>query len=74
MTTKAAILASMATVVGAIVLSILFLVIFIKPSSPGAQRRAGQLGQAVGMVTLLPLGGIWIAWAARVRKEREKKK
>jgi hypothetical protein len=74
MTTKAAIIATIATLVLTIVVSIILMVVFINPNSASAKRRASQLGEGVGIVCLIPLGGIWIAWAARVRKEREQRK
>jgi cadmium resistance protein CadD (predicted permease) len=74
MTTKAAIIATIVTFVATIVVSIILLVVFVNPRSARANERASQLGQGVGMACLLPLGGIWISWAARRRKQREQKK
>jgi len=32
---------------------------------PGANRRAEMLGQGMGTMLVIGLGGIWIAWAAQ---------
>lgn len=68
MTTKAAIISTLAILAGAIILGLIVLT-FAQLSS----RNAEMLGQGLGMLTLLPLGGIWIMWADRFRKEREKR-
>lgn len=73
MTTKTAIIATVAIFIGALAITIVVLVLFINPNSRNAAERASQLGQGVGMACLIPLGAIWIMWAARVRKERERK-
>jgi cadmium resistance protein CadD (predicted permease) len=73
MTTKTAIIATVAVFIGTIVLTIVVLVLFINPNARDATQRASQLGQGIGMLCLIPLGVIWIMWAARVRKEREQK-
>lgn len=74
MTTKSAVICTIAIFVATLILSVALIALFIDPRSPAATQRAGQLGQAVGIVCLLPLGAVWISWAARVRKEREQQK
>lgn len=68
MTTRAALISTLAIIASALALGLLVL-LFARPSS----RNAEMLGQGLGMLTLLPLGGIWIMWADRFRKEREKR-
>jgi cadmium resistance protein CadD (predicted permease) len=74
MTTKTAIIATVAIFVGALLLATVVLMLFIDPNARDATERAGQLGQGIGLLCLIPLGVIWIMWAARVRKERERKR
>ena len=69
MTTKAAILSSLATVLVVMVLGLATLFFIGKPSS----RKAEMLGQGFAMLTILPLGGIWLAWAAKFRKDRDRR-
>ncbi len=69
MTTKAAIIVSVVTIVGALVVGLAVL-LFSKPSSRGAE----MLGQGLGVLALIPLFIVWILWADRFRKEREKRK
>jgi hypothetical protein len=71
MKTKTAVLSSLGVVLAALVLSVVLLVGFVNPNSRRAAERAALLGQGVGLLCLIPLGGIWLLWAARVRKERE---
>lgn len=73
MTTKTAIYASIGTIVVVMLLGITIMAISIDPSSRRAEQQAQDIGQAMGMVALLPLGGIWLSWAARVQKERKQK-
>ena len=66
MTTKVAVVSTIAIILGAVVigLGILFL---------SGGRNAELLGQGLGMLVLLPLFAIWILWADRFRKERERR-
>lgn len=73
MTTKRAIIATVAILLIALVLGFGALFMFVKPSSRNANAQAAQIGQGVAGVCLVPLGIVWILWAARVRKEREEK-
>lgn len=73
MTTKLAIIATVCIVLGAIVLGLAALFLFVDPNARGANDRAALLGQGVAMLCLIPLGVIWIIWAVRFRKERERK-
>lgn len=73
MTTKAAILWTLGVVLGEMALGLLVLFLFIDVNSASANRRAAALGQGFAMLSLLPVGAIWLMWAAGVRKERERK-
>jgi len=73
MTTKTAIIATVTILIGAIVLGLAVLFLFGDPSARNANQSAGLLGQGIAMVCLIPLFVIWIMWAARFRKERERK-
>jgi H+/Cl- antiporter ClcA len=73
MTTKVAIFASIGTLVLVILISIVIMVAWIDPGSRRAEQQAQDIGQAMGLVTLLPLGAIWLSWASRVQKERKDK-
>lgn len=73
MTTKVAVIATVAIVIGAIVLGLGALFLFVDFNARNANDRAGQIGQGVAMLCLIPLAFVWIMWAARFRKEREKK-
>jgi hypothetical protein len=72
MTTKAAIIATLAVVVGAILLGLVLLAVFVDPAARDAKERAELLGQGTAMLCLVPVLVIWILWAARFRKERER--
>jgi integral membrane sensor domain MASE1 len=74
MTTKHAVIATTAILFGAIVVGLTVLFLFIDLSDPDASERIDRLGSGFGMLCLFPLGVIWIKWAARFRKEREKEK
>jgi hypothetical protein len=67
MTTKVAIIATLVVGLVAMVLGLAVLFLF------AGGRNAELLGQAFGMLTLVPLGIIWIMWADRFRKERERR-
>lgn len=73
MTTKVAIIATVGILIGAMAVGFAVLYFRIDLGSGGATERAEMLGQGLGMLCLLPLGVIWIMWAARFRKERERK-
>ena len=73
MTTKIAIIATVSIVIGVIVLGLAALFLFVDPRAPNANERAALLGQGMAMLCLIPLGVIWIMWAARFRKERERR-
>ena len=67
MTTKVAVIATLAIVLGSMVLGLAVLFLFARG------RDAELLGQGIGMLALIPIGGIWIMWADRFRKERERR-
>ena len=69
MTTKVAVISTIATILGALVIGLVILFL-VKPSS----RNAEMLGQGIGFATMAPLLVIWVLWADRFRKEREKRK
>jgi hypothetical protein len=73
MTTKAAIIATLATLVGVVGVGLLLLLLFVDPNARNAQERGKLLGEGLALLCMLPLGAIWILWAARFRKEREAK-
>lgn len=73
MTTKVAVIATVSILTGAIVLGLAVLFLFLDPNTRGAEERAALLGQGIAMLCLIPLGVIWIMWAARFRREREQK-
>ena len=73
MTTKVAIISTVAILLGALLLGFLALYLFIDPRRGDANERAAMLGQGLAMLCLLPIGGVWIMWAARFRAERERK-
>ena len=73
MTTKVALIATAAIAVGAIVLGLGLLFLFVDPNSRNAEQRAAMLGQGMAMACLVPLAVIWIMWAVRIRKDRERK-
>ena len=73
MTTKIAVIATAAIAVGAILIGLGLLFLFVDPNSRNAEERAAMLGQGMGLACLVPLAVIWIMWAARIRKERERK-
>ena len=73
MTTKVVLIATAVIGVGAIVLGLGLLFLFVDPNSRNAEQRAAMLGQGMAMVCLVPLAVIWIMWAVRIRKERERK-
>lgn len=70
MTTKTAVIATVAIVIGAMVLGLAGLFLFSRPSP----RNAEMLGQGVALLIMIPIGVIWILWADRFRKERERNK
>lgn len=73
MTTKKAIIATVAIFIGAIVLGLAVMFLFLDPSTRAGRERAALLGQGMALACLIPLGVIWFSWAMRVRKERERK-
>lgn len=73
MTTKAAVIATVGIVIGAIVLGLVALFFLVDTNARGATERAGLVGQGAAMLCLIPLAVIWITWAARFRRERERK-
>ncbi|MDZ4685262.1 MAG: hypothetical protein SH850_09235 [Planctomycetaceae bacterium] len=73
MTTKAALIATVSIMIGAIILGLSALFAFIDPTAQNANERAALLGQGMGLLCMIPLGGVWILWAARFRKERERR-
>jgi hypothetical protein len=73
MTTKVAIISTIGVVIGVIVLGFAILFLFMDPQARNANERASMLGQGLAMLCMIPLGGIWITWAARFRKEREQR-
>jgi hypothetical protein len=72
MTTKRAIALTFGIIAAAIGLGLLVLFWYVDPSARGAGKRATWLGQGLAIVCLIPLGGVWIMWADRFRKERER--
>ena len=72
MTTRTAIIATVAIVGGAIVLLLGVLFLFVDPSAANANQRAALLGQSIATLCLIPLGVIWIMWAVRVRNARKR--
>lgn len=74
MTTKVAILATIAILVGGTILGLAVLFLFIDPAARNANDRAAMLGQGLAVTSLIPLFVIWILWADRFRRERERKK
>jgi hypothetical protein len=73
MTTKAAILWTVGIALGELVLGLLVLFLFVDIKAPNANQRAAALGQGFAMLSLFPLAAVWLMWAVRVRKERERK-
>lgn len=73
MTTKKAIIATMCTGILALVLGIAALFLFVDFNAPNAEQRAASLGQGMAVVCAIPLAIIWIMWADRFRKDRERK-
>ncbi|HIM29239.1 MAG TPA: hypothetical protein EYG57_06750 [Planctomycetes bacterium] len=71
MTTKFAIIASAAIVIGAAVAGLVVLFMFVDLRA--GNERAALLGRGFGIFCLVPLGVVWIMWAVHFRKEREKK-
>ena len=71
MTTRTAITATLCTFLGAIVLGLGMLFLFVDPSAADANARAALVGQGFAMFCMIPLGIIWIMWAVRFRKDRE---
>jgi ABC-type antimicrobial peptide transport system permease subunit len=70
MTTKIAVIASVVSVVAAMVIGLVITFLFAGTTSQNAQ----MIGQGMGMLTLVPLLVIWVLWADRFRKEREKRR
>ncbi|HUQ71131.1 MAG TPA: hypothetical protein VM165_16510 [Planctomycetaceae bacterium] len=73
MTTKSALIATAMIAIGAIVLGLSATFAFVDPTARNANERAALLGQGMALLCLIPLGAIWILWAARFQKERERK-
>ena len=73
MTTKTAVVATVAIVLAAIAGGFALLWFFVDPNAPGAKQRSEMLGQGLAFLTLVPLFIIWVLWAARFRQERERK-
>ena len=73
MTTKIAIIATVSILVGGIVLGLAVVFWLVDSNAGGVNERAELLGQGIAVICLIPLGIIWVMWAARFRKERERK-
>ena len=73
MTTKVAILSTIGIVIAELVIGLLVLFLFVDLQAPGANRRAEALGQGMAMLAVIPIGAVWVMWAVRVRKDRERK-
>ena len=73
MTTKVAIISTVGILVGVLLIGFLVLFLFVDLRSGNANERAAMLGQGFALLCLVPIGGIWIMWAARFRAERERK-
>lgn len=74
MTTKLAILFTLAVIAAAILLGCGGIFLFLDPNNRRDVERATMIGGGVGMATWIPLGIIWILWALRVRNERAARK
>ncbi|RLS58880.1 MAG: hypothetical protein DWH91_01380 [Planctomycetota bacterium] len=72
MTTKQAILWSLATFGGMLFAGILLIVLFIDMNGPGANARAEKLGSAMGVLCLIPSAVIWFRWAIAFRQAKER--
>ena len=73
MTTKAAIIATAAILIGVIVLGLGAVFLFIDRRALNANERAAMLGQGMAMLCMIPLFIVWVMWAARFRQERDQK-
>jgi hypothetical protein len=73
MTTKTAIIATVCIVIGALALGLASLFLFIDFNAADSDQRAAMLGQGMAVLCLIPVAVIWITWANRFRKERERK-
>ncbi|PQO43288.1 hypothetical protein [Blastopirellula marina] len=74
MTTKLAILLTIAVISLAVILGCGGIFLFLNPNNQRDVERATMIGSGVGMATWLPIGIIWFLWALRVRKERAARK
>jgi hypothetical protein len=72
MTTKTAIIATVGVVLGAIGLGLGVLFLTLDPSARDASERAARLGDGMAKLMAIPIGAIWILWAVRFRKDRER--
>lgn len=73
MSTKAACLTSIGIALGALLIGLGLVFAFVDINAPGAQARAGAIGQGMAFLCLVPLAVIWLMWANRVRRERERR-
>ena len=74
MTTKKAIIATLLILVVALGVGLLMLFLFVDPNTRAGKARAALLGQGMAILSLVPIGIIWFAWALRVRKARDRAK
>lgn len=73
MTTKVAILSTIGILAGALLLGLVAMFLLVDLRSGNANQRAAMLGQGFAMLSLIPIGIVWILWAGRFRAERERK-
>lgn len=74
MTTKIAILLTIAIVALAIVLGCGGIFLFLDPNRSRDLEQAALIGQGLGIATWIPIGIVWLLWALRVRNERAARK
>ncbi|MCC9605639.1 hypothetical protein LOC68_21935 [Blastopirellula sp. JC732] len=74
MTTKLAIILTIAIAALTIILGCGGIFLFLDPNRSRDLERASMIGSGMGMATTIPVGIVWILWALRVRSERAARK
>lgn len=73
MTTKKAVILTIAIILLAIVggLGVMFALVDI--NSSGAEQQVAKLGQFTGFLTVIPIFVVWIMWGLQMRKQNTQK-
>lgn len=73
MTTKKAVILTIAIILLAIVggLGVMFALVDI--NSSGAEQQVAKLGQFTGFLTVIPIFVVWIMWGLQMRKQNGQK-